>query len=456
MCAPAVPSIEEFGRGVVEFLVGEVQDGKLRTAIKEQVEADVKETIAETGMEEGLEELREQVATAPPRRSVTPSASPALLLPQMNGPAGYLMSIPGLPNPYGHQPGAIGAQLDGDFESFGDFLKATILSDLRGVEDERLLRIGPSAQGLELKGELTGQELELGGALVPEEFRPDMLMMMLQPANIRPRCMVIPMGAPVIHIPAIADEDHSGGTVFGGVKFEWLEVNDEISATDPEFAMIDLNARALAGSTNLPNTLIADSFISVEALIYRLWGMAVPWMEESEFLRGHGAGKPLGILNSDPVVKVLRQTANQISIQDIANMEAALLPSSSGRAVWMIHPKVRGQLMTLTNGAVQAWHPRVAEGMPDTLNGRPILINEHMGDLGAEADIALVDWMYYVIGDRQALSMAASVHARFRQNQTVLRGIERLDAQPWLKTSVTPAQGSDPLSPFIVLDDGTA
>ena len=93
---------------------------------------------------------------------------------------------------------------------------------------------------------------------------------------------------------------------------------------------------------------------------------------------------------------------------------------------------------------MESWRQRI----PSTLNGRPIIINEHMSALGyAGQHRMLVDWRMYLIGDRQAMSMAASEHSKFSSNQTQIRGVQRLDGQPWLDTALTPAQGTDTLSP---------
>ena len=142
-------------------------------------------------------------------------------------------------------------------------------------------------------------------------------------------------------------------------------------------------------------------------------------------------------------------------------MEAHLLPGSRGRAVWMMHPAALEQIYQLNLGSVRAWMPALSESMPETLNGRPIVWNEHMSSRDHAGQIALVDWMYYVIGDRQALSMSASPHEKFSQNITVLRGIERIDGQSWLDTSIKTAQPLDTtggdafeMSPFILLAGG--
>ena len=91
--------------------------------------------------------------------------------------------------------------------------------------------------------------------------------------------------------------------------------------------------------------------------------------------------------------------------------------------------------------------------------GRPVFFNEHCSYPGTAGDFILTDWMGYVIGDRQAVSIAASPHVEFRKNATVLRVISRLDGQPLMQKPMSLAQGpsGDPdgatVSCFITLDD---
>ena len=330
-------------------------------------------------------------------------------------------------------------------------MRAVIRRDLRGVADDRLMDVG----GTGVSAALTGEEIELGGALVPEEFRPVLLSGMLSSGNIRPKAMTIPMGSGSIVVPAIRDGDHSDGAVFGGVKFEWLEQGDEITESDPDFKTVTLNARALAARTVLPNTLLEDSFMTVPALIMQLYQQAVPWVEEGAFIRGDGAGKPQGVLNSPAAVSVSRSTSDEFDVEDLFGMESHLMPGSGDRAMWVMHPQVKTQLGQLNSGSVQSWHPALSASMPDTLNGRPIMFSEHCSGLGSRGDVMLIDWMFYLIGDRQALSMMASPHERFSRNQTVIRAIERIDGAPWIDTAITPAHrmGSTyKMSPFVILN----
>ena len=369
-------------------------------------------------------------------------------------PAPQLASAPAvslldLVDPHRPNPAALGAALDGKFADFGEFVRVAISSTLRGRRDERVHLIN---EGGEIKADLTGEEIELGGALVPEEFRSELMMLMLQPNSIRMLATVLPMGTSTLSLPTIRDETHAGGSVYGGVRVYWTEAGEAPDESEPEFAQVRLTAKGLLALTALNNTLIADSALTVTALLGRMFSMATMWAEEAAFIRGDGVGKPLGILNAPALVTAVRETGkNNVDAEDVASLEGRLLPECDPYAVYMIHPGIRSDLRKMSSGSIQYWQQDMSKRSPMTLQGRPVIVNEHCSAPGTSGDIILVDWRMYLIGDRQAMSLAASEHARFSRNQTLLRSVARLDGQPWISTPLTPAQGTDTLSPFVVL-----
>jgi HK97 family phage major capsid protein len=79
-------------------------------------------------------------------------------------------------------------------------------------------------------------------------------------------------------------------------------------------------------------------------------------------------------------------------------------------------------------------------------------VSEKARALGTRGDINLVDFGFYLIGDRQAMSARQSEDFRFSSDVTAFRVIERLDGRPWLASAITPQNGSsNTLSPFVKL-----
>ena len=345
---------------------------------------------------------------------------------------------------YRPNPLAQGAALDGQFKRLGEFLRATHPVINGGQMDARLKALG----------ELAGDS---GGFLVPEEFRAQLAALSLEDAIVRPRAFTLPMSSLTVRIPAIDDTSHAS-SVFGGVTANWTAEAGTVTESEPSFAQIGLTAKKLTGYTVVGNELLADSAIALEALLTQLFGRAIRYFEDDAFINGDGAGQPLGIKNADCLVSQTKETAQAATTivwENIVNMYARMLPSSLSRAVWLAHPDTFPQLavmsLTVGTGGSAVWINNGTAGAPMTILGRPVVFTEKCETLGTVGDIYFADFGYYVIGDRQTLTTAASPHVKFTQDQTVYRFTERLDGRPWIRSALTPRNGTNTLSPFVAL-----
>ena len=409
-----------------------------RGPIAQMIDAGVDERLA--AMQTRVEALEQELATRAP------------LVPNAAANIGSL-------DVAAHNPLAVGASLDGQFSSFSEFVVAAM--GVKGPKgpDARLRFVGDSPN---IRADLGIGDISSGGALVPEEFRSMLLTMQLASSMIRQRAMVLPMGATTINIPAVREVDRSGRTRFGGVRAYWTQPGDEITRSTPTFKRVTLTAKSLKLLTGIENELIADSAITLGPLVADMFMEAADWEEERAFMEGTGAGEPLGVFNSTARVDVTETTDGTgetgISITDIANMESRLLPQSDATAIYYIHPSSRGELVMLTNDQVQTWQQNLASGKPMTLMGRTIVVSEFAGRTLQNRQLALIDWSKYIIGDRQAFSFAMSTDSSFGDDMTDLRGVCRVDGQPWLDAAIRPyngnSDGSNDMSPFIVLAAG--
>lgn len=85
--------------------------------------------------------------------------------------------------------------------------------------------------------------------------------------------------------------------------------------------------------------------------------------------------------------------------------------------------------------------------------GLPVIKSEKTpGILGTQGDISLVDFSYYLVGDRQVMSAMSSPHFKFGNDMTAYRIIQRVDGRPWLQSAITPQNNGPTLSPFIQLE----
>jgi len=350
---------------------------------------------------------------------------------------------------------APGSVMDGNFKRIAEYYAAIDWQTIKARSNGQAASWDKTTE-IQLKV-LNESQGDAGGFVVPEEFRVQLLSLALETALIRPRAMVIPMTTLTVRIPAIRDTTHAT-TVFGGIQAYWTPESGSFTQTDPTFSQVRLDAGKLMGGTRVTNELIRDSALSLEALLNRLFAQALAYFEDDAFINGVGAGQPVGILNADAMVAVAKETgqvASTIVWENLVKMYSRMLPSSLGNAIWYAHMDTFPQLATMAlnvgTGGSAVWINNGVSGPPATILGRPVFFTEKAQSVGTAGDIVFVDPSYYLIGDRQRLEVASSVHTRFNTDETEWRFIERLTGKPWIDSALTPRNGSNTLSPFVDL-----
>lgn len=356
-----------------------------------------------------------------------------------------------------YNPKAIGAEFDDDFDTMSNFMYS--ISDKAFKTNDRVNKLEA------LQNALSSQEPSEGGFLIPERLRSELLRLSLERAVVRPRSRVIPMDSLRVPFPAIDSTSHAS-SVFGGITGFWTEEGATLTESNPKFRRVVLEAHKLTLYTEAPNELLTDSNPALAMLLGELFPEAMAWFEDVAFFIGGGVGEPLGFLNAAAAVEVSRDAQDEISWDDVVGMYSRMLPQGISRAVWVVSPEVFPQLANMqstdgTNGGPvfigSGTGPSGSDSPPMSLLGRPIIVSEKARQLGTAGDINFVDFGYYLIGDRQAMSARQSEDFRFKNDVTAFRVIQRLDGRPWLNSAITPQNGSTAtLTPFVKLDTNTA
>ena len=181
---------------------------------------------------------------------------------------------------------------------------------------------------------------------------------------------------------------------------------------------------------------------------------------DDALINGNGAGQPLGILSSNCLVTVAKesgQAASTVVVENIVKMWARMWARSRQNAVWLINQDIEPQLYTMSlsvgTGGVPVYMPaNGVSGSPySTLFGRPVIPIEQCQTLGTKGDIYLADFSQYLIIDKGGMDSATSIHVRFIYDETVYRFVLRIDGQPIWNSALTPYKGSSTLSPFVAL-----
>jgi len=346
------------------------------------------------------------------------------------------------------------------FKGMKDFLVSVRNFRMNRTLDNRLVYVPGTAT--KTTGHMEIGDDSQGGFLVPEEYRMDLLEIALENAVVRPRAFIMSMATDSLKIPYVNDTSHAS-SVHGGVIAYWTGEAKDKSPSKPTFGQMELTPHKLAGLTYTSNEVLADSAIPLEPLIKRLFGTAWGWYEDEAFINGSGGGQPLGFMNCGCVKPVLRNTANRVMYEDIAEMYQSMLPASLMNAVWVIHPNVLAELIELgsgnaadASGKILIWQPDAKAGIQLTLLGRPVILSEKMQGLGTTGDIAFCDFRYYIIGDRQSLTIDSSTHVAFTTDETAWRFVIRVAGQCWPASTLTTHNGAHTFSPFVVLNSATS
>lgn len=348
---------------------------------------------------------------------------------------------------------APGAGLNGKTGTMSNFFQTALSQPTQLSPERRALR-----EEIMNYSSTTG---EGGGFLIPEEWRSEIFSgPALAEVVVRPRATVIPMGSNTLHFPAV-DFTTEVGEILGGIICYWMDESGTIPDTSAAFAQIELVARRLAGAAVVPNDTLKDAG-ALDTWLRTMLPKAVREFEDRHFLKGNGVKKPLGALTNHNAMIVAGDESGQssgITWNNVLSMFSRTLPESYDRAIWVATPDAIPEIFTMalpvgTGGSAVMIAPGAGDQAPHmTLLGRPIVWSRKApATLGTQGDLSLVDLSYYAIGDRQDVRLDTSEHARFLQDDTVFKVIERVDGQPLLLSPLTPENGGPTLSGFVQLE----
>lgn len=351
------------------------------------------------------------------------------------------------PSPQLNNPRAAGAPLNGLFPDVYSYLQAVVHNANPSSETrEKLQQIRDYSEKVPSEG----------GFLVPEEFRSQILSLMLPQSVVRPRATVIPMSAPRLHIPKI-DETSRVSSIFGGVVVYRTEEGQELTESQAAFGQTKLDVTKQTALSHVPNELIRD-WGAFGAFMDATLPAAMAFYEDIDFISGNGVGSPLGALSTanTALITPSRNSATHIVWEDVIAMYARMLPSSISSAVWLASPDAFVELATMAlsvgTGGSAVWLTNGVDAPVLTLLGRPVIMSELApAAKGSQGDLNFVDFRYYLIGDYQTMNVDSSPHVKFTSDKTTFRVIQRNDGRPWLDSPITPHNNSATLSPFVQL-----
>jgi HK97 family phage major capsid protein len=354
------------------------------------------------------------------------------------------------------------------FATFGEQLQAIAMAGQKGTsrgEWDRRLHALYQPGGIQSAASGANEAFPSeGGFLVQQDFAAPMVASMFDGGEILSRVRRVPISANSngLKIPALDETSRANGSRWGGVQVYWANEADSVTAAKPKFREMDLRLNKLFGLAYATDELLADS-TALNSIMSQAFTEELTYKTEDGVLNGTGSGQMLGVLNSGALVSVAKesgQAAATIVTANILNMFSRLPPRSMSKAVWLINQDVLPQLWTLTVGSGTAvsllYRPPGLAG-PNTnapggtLMGLPVIPVEYCATLGTAGDIILVDLDQYMMIDKGGVQQNASMHVRFLFDEMTFRFIYRVDGQPMQRSALTPANGTNTVSPYLSL-----
>ncbi|MGD0236445.1 MAG: phage major capsid protein [Syntrophorhabdales bacterium] len=325
-----------------------------------------------------------------------------------------------------------------------------------GVRDERLDRCFEMAE-TRLQAMGAGS---LGGFAIPSQFSTDLRFVEPDQAVVRPRATVIQAGSPPDSEYSLPTLDQTGsGNLLGGVVLAHLGEGVEMVETAAHLREVTMQPKEISAYIVCTNQVLTN-WESSGAIVGGLLKRAMIICEDADFLFGDGVNKSIGLVNCGASIAYNRAGAKSISYPDVYGMFAKLL-QRGGSPVWCGSPTIIPQLAAMVDsGGHSVWvggegklAGSVANALPNSLFGVPLLFNDRLPVLGNKGDLMLLNPWYYLIKDG-SLYAASSDQVLFTSNKTIFKIVFHVDGKPWMSAPL-PLEGGgagDVISPFVILD----
>lgn len=321
---------------------------------------------------------------------------------------------------------------DGGFKNVGEFLHCVKNGDSKG----RIKALSTSDVGI----------------MIPAQFGQSILSLDGEGEIVMPMAQNIPAGDPPDAPFTVPYFQQGADGANGGIVLNWTGEAKLVSDTkDPIIKDMTLTPQECSGMATVNNKTLAN-WMACGTFVQNLLRQAWADGRDNKLLLGSGAGCPLGVLKAPGAIKIARDTAATVKYIDLLNMLARMY-AGAGEMVWTINQTLMPTIMTMTDpeGHYIYSGGDATKGVPATLLGIRIKWNGKTPLLGAEGDVMLAKFNYYLTKAGSGPFVAISEHVKFTTNQTVFKIVANLDGQPWVKDPLKLADGKTTVSPYVIL-----
>lgn len=295
----------------------------------------------------------------------------------------------------------------------------------------------------EIKATLEEGSGELGGYVVPEDFRMQVLTRLAGATVVRRRATVLTTARDAVEFPRL---EGGNDRYTSAVRVTWVDetpANASVAETNPTWGTVRIPVHTVMARTNISRNLLEDSGINLIQFLGEEFARAMAIDEDEQFLTGTGGNRPQGVLGA-------RATGNDAApVTGIAaansGAAAALTPDGLIDLIYTLDSQYRGDAVLVMAKNTQRdvrkfkdgesrymWQPALVAGQPATLLGYPVSESQAMPAVAANAHpIIFGDFRGYFIVDRVGMSVERVTDTTTTgQNQVALFARRRFGGQP--------------------------
>lgn len=306
---------------------------------------------------------------------------------------------------------------DAEFASYKESLNRT-LTKKQEKDLKKAYKFAEFVKGLIRKDDTRIRALSEGtdadgGYLVPDEFRAELIQHLLTTDAIRNYATVIPMDGKLLSIPKLTSD----------VRVFWGTENQSISTTTVDFGEVQLTPFRLNAIIYTSRELYDDSAISILEILRRRFVDRVRDEENKMFITGTGTAQPKGI-DSETLRSV--SAGNSLSPDHVTNAYWKLDTIFRRSAKWLLNSRTIAWLENKKDSNGQYLYPSLQGEVP-TLKGKSLIVDDYC----PSSKMFFGDWSYYLVGDRQQVTMEVTTEGAntWEKHQLGLKLIERVDGE---------------------------
>ena len=218
----------------------------------------------------------------------------------------------------------------------------------------------------------------LGGYLVPPEFSAAVIKRIFDFSPIRRLANVVPTSSNAVQWPKES----------GDIGASWVGENESSGDTQSTYkvGLETINVNKVVARVDISNDLLDMGAVDAENLLRSRAAEKFGRTEGTAFVSGTGVKQPEGLMTNADVGKVAGGDASAITTDGLLSLYGALKTGYDNNANYLMSKATMVAVRKLKDTYGQyLWSPALAQGMPPTFNGIPIVLCPDMDAIAGNA-----------------------------------------------------------------------